>query len=52
MTYKTVQQVADELQLSVITIRRKIRSGELKAYTVGKSYRIADEDVEKFIKGE
>jgi hypothetical protein len=24
----------------------------LKAYTVGKSYRIADEDVEKFIKGE
>jgi excisionase family DNA binding protein len=52
MTYKTVQQVADELQLSVITIRRKIRSGELKAYTVGKSYRIADEDIEKFIKGD
>jgi len=52
MTYKTVQQVADELQLSVITIRRKIRSGELKAYKIGKSYRITDEDVEKFIKGE
>jgi excisionase family DNA binding protein len=29
-----------------------IKRGKLKAYTVGKSYRIAEEDVEKFIKGE
>jgi excisionase family DNA binding protein len=52
MNYKTVQQVADELQLHPETIRRMIKRGKLKAYIVGKSYRIADEDVEKFIKGE
>jgi len=47
-----VQQVADELQLHPETIRKMIKRGELKAYTIGKSYRIADEDVEKFKKGE
>ena len=46
-----MQQVADELQLHPETIRKMIKRGKLKAYTIGKSYRISDEDVEKFIKG-
>ena len=49
MPYKTVQQVADDLQLDPETVRRKIRQGELKAYSIGRSYRISDEQVNEFL---
>lgn len=50
LEYKTVKQVADELQLSEETIRRKIRSGELDAYMTGKSYRISRRQLKDFLK--
>ena len=45
-----MQQVASELQVHPETIRRAIKRGELKAYTIGKSYRVADEDIDEFMK--
>lgn len=52
MAYKTVQQIAEELQVHEQTIRRKIYSGELNAYKVGSSYRISDEQLKKYLEKE
>lgn len=52
MIYKTVQQIAKELQVHEQTVRRKIYNGELKAYKVGSSYRISDKQLENYLKGD
>jgi len=41
----TVEQVADRLNLHVRTVRHYVREGKLKAVRIGKSYRIAGEDL-------
>jgi excisionase family DNA binding protein len=41
----TVEQVADRLNLHVRTVRSYVREGKLKAVRIGKSYRIAGEDL-------
>jgi len=41
----TVEQVADRLNLHVRTVRNYVREGRLKAVRIGKSYRIAGEDL-------
>ena len=41
-------QVADALGLHVRTVRNYVRDGRLPATRVGKQYRIAREDLEKF----
>ena len=41
----TVEQVADLLNLHVRTVRSYVREGRLKAVRIGKSYRIAGEDL-------
>jgi len=46
----TIKELADFLKVSVITIRRAIDSGELKAFKVGKSWRIEKEAVLEWIK--
>jgi len=44
--YYTVREAADVLRVSVPTVRRWIRSGQLKAYRVGKrSIRISSSDL-------
>ncbi len=41
----TVEQVAELLNLHVRTVRSYVREGRLKAVRIGKSYRIAGEDL-------
>jgi excisionase family DNA binding protein len=45
----SVDQVAERLGLHVRTVRGYVRDGRLKALRIGKSYRIAHEDLETFL---
>ena len=45
----TTQQVAEILHLQVTTIRDYIKLGKIKAYKVGKSWRITEEDLKEFL---
>ena len=46
----TVQQVADKLHVSVLTVRRYIKSKKLSASKIGKGYRILESDLLNFLK--
>jgi len=48
--FYTVQQVATLLQVSESTIKRLIRSRQLPVVRVGKSVRIAQSDLEKYLR--
>lgn len=43
------EELADKLRLNKVTIYRQIRSGRLRAYKIGRSYRIATRDAEEFL---
>ncbi|HEX7475558.1 MAG TPA: helix-turn-helix domain-containing protein [Dehalococcoidales bacterium] len=45
----TPEQVADILQIHVLTVYNYIRQGKLDAVRVGRSYRIVPEDLEHWI---
>ena len=47
--YLTVEQIANELGLSEETVLRWIRRRELKAYKLGKTYRVTKEDYQEFL---
>jgi len=47
--YNTIEEVADRLQVSDQTIRRWIKSGRLPAYKPGREWRIATDDLERFL---
>jgi len=47
--FYTAQDLADKLQVNVMTIYRYIRSGKLKAYKIGKEYRIDDAEFLAFL---
>lgn len=49
-TYLTTQEVADRLGVSVFTIRRYIRAGQLRAIKLEGVYRIGREDMAEFLK--
>jgi excisionase family DNA binding protein len=44
-----VQEVADAMRVSNMTVYRLIQSGELVATRVGRSYRIRERDVEAYL---
>ncbi len=48
--YQNVQELADRLEVAEATVRRWIKSGELRAIDIGKGWRIADTDLERFLK--
>lgn len=48
--YQTVQELAGRLEVAEATVRHWIRSGELRAIDIGKGWRIADTDLERFLK--
>jgi excisionase family DNA binding protein len=48
--FLSLQDVADELGISVQTIRKWVKGGELAAYKPGKEYRIKHSDLEEFLK--
>lgn len=46
----TVQQVADCLQLHYRTVLNLILLGELSAYKIGGKYRVAESDLDQYLK--
>lgn len=47
--FLTVAEVADALRVSTMTVYRLIRSGELPAARIGRSYRLRPADVDSFL---
>ena len=44
------EELAEKLQLNIMTIYRYIKAGRLKAYKIGKGYRIDKQEFETFLK--
>ncbi|HEX9529817.1 MAG TPA: helix-turn-helix domain-containing protein [Acidimicrobiales bacterium] len=47
--FLTVGEVADLLRVSNMTVYRLINAGELPAVRVGKSYRLREDDIDKYL---
>ena len=47
--FLTVQEVADLMRVSTMTVYRLIKSGELPAVRVGRSFRVRDVDVDTYL---
>ena len=47
--FVTVAEVADQLRVSNMTVYRLVQSGDLPAVRIGRSYRIREEDVDKYL---
>jgi excisionase family DNA binding protein len=48
--YQTVQDIAERLDVAEATVRQWIKSGELRAIDIGKGWRVADTDLEQFLR--
>ncbi len=48
--FHTLAAVAEILGCSTKTVRRWIEAGKITAYRVGRTYRIADADLEDYLK--
>lgn len=46
----TTKQLAEFLQVSDQTVKRAIKAGKLKAFKIGKDWRIEKEEVIKWVK--
>ncbi len=46
----TVKQLAEFLQLSEMTVKRALKSGELKGFKIGRDWRIEKEAVMNWVK--
>jgi excisionase family DNA binding protein len=49
LSFFTIAEVSDRLQVSTRTVRRWIAAGELKAHKLGGVVRISDEDLRAFL---
>lgn len=47
--FLTVQEVADLMRVSSMTVYRLIKSGEMRAARVGRSFRVREEDVDEYL---
>ncbi len=50
MKVYTTEEVADILKYDIETIRRYIQNNQLKAYKIGKSWRVEEKDLKQFIR--
>jgi excisionase family DNA binding protein len=48
-SFVTVAEVAGQLRVSNMTVYRLIQAGQLAAVRVGRSYRIRDVDVDRYL---
>lgn len=47
--FYTAQELADKLQVNIMTIYRYIKAGKLKAYKIGKEFRIDHKEFNNFL---
>jgi len=47
--FLTAKEVADILRVDIMTIYRYIKAGKIKAYKIGKEFRMREEDFNKFL---
>jgi len=47
----TVREVCDAMRVSNMTVYRLIKSGELPAIRLGKTYRVLESEVERYLSG-
>lgn len=47
--FYTIEEIADLLKVSYLTVFRWVQAGKLTAYKVGKQYRIDVQDLNKFL---
>ncbi|KKS35058.1 MAG: binding domain protein, excisionase family protein [Parcubacteria group bacterium GW2011_GWC2_42_12] len=47
--FYTAQELADILQYNIMTIYRYIKAGKLKAFKVGKEFRIIKKEFDNFL---
>lgn len=47
--FLTVQEVADLMRVSTMTVYRLIKAGDLPAVRVGRSFRVRDTDVDGYL---
>ncbi|HEX9122476.1 MAG TPA: helix-turn-helix domain-containing protein [Actinomycetota bacterium] len=47
----TVSEVCQEMRVSSMTVYRLIKSGELPAIRLGRSYRVRESDVDRYLSG-
>ena len=47
--FLTVAEVASMMRVSTMTVYRLIKAGELVSVRVGKSYRIKEDDVDRYL---
>lgn len=50
--FLTPQEVAEILRVSVYTVRRWIKEGDLPAYKVGRSWRIEEDELGRWMEGQ
>ena len=48
-TFLTVQEVAELMRVSTMTVYRLIKAGELRAARVGRSLRLRDSEVQAYL---
>ncbi len=48
--FLTVQEVAEQMRVSNMTVYRLIKAGELAATRVGRSYRLREAEVDKYLR--
>jgi excisionase family DNA binding protein len=48
--FYTAKEISDKLKLNVMTIYRYINAGKLKAYKIGKEFRVEKEGFEEFLR--
>jgi len=47
--FYTAQELAEKLRVNIMTIYRYIKAGKLKAYKIGKDFRIDKKEFNKFL---
>ena len=47
--FYTAKELAEKLRVNIMTIYRYIKAGRLKAYKIGKDFRIDEEEFNRFL---
>jgi len=47
--FYTAKELADRLRVNIMTIYRYIKAGKLKAYKIGKEFRIKKREFQRFL---